>query len=102
MKGWKLIGVSHVNGVIPEPGIRLPLHLKQMGDPEHCGHRSGWRFVMDHLRQKVNPLGILVDDFVERTFQHDCYDQEWQEPWIGIFHHPPNLPGWFDPSGRLV
>ncbi|SEU08108.1 hypothetical protein SAMN03159512_04946 [Pseudomonas sp. NFR09] len=79
-------------------GIKLPLHLKQMGAPEHCGHRSGWRHVMDHLRQCQRPAGMLLDDFVERTFQHPGSTQEWHEPWIGIFHHPRHVPHWYDPS----
>jgi hypothetical protein len=36
--------------------------------------------------------GILFDDFVEQTF---CYSQNGQshaEPWIGVFHHPHNMP----------
>lgn len=76
--------------------IRLPLHLKQMGSPENCGHRSGWRFAMDHLRRLHDPTGPLVDDFVERTFQHQDSGQSWREPWVGIFHHPPGLPAWLD------
>jgi hypothetical protein len=76
--------------------IRLPLHLKQMGCPETCGHRSGWRHVVQHLRSVNDPGGVVLDDFVERTFQHQDSGQVWQEPWVGIFHHPPNLPPWFD------
>ena len=52
------------------PTFRLPLQLKQMGDPEHCRHRSGWQYVMRHLRPYNTPNGILLDDFVERSFQH--------------------------------
>ena len=74
------------------PGFRLPLHLKQMGVPETCAHRSGWGYVMEHLAKKQHQNGIILDDFVERTFQHQGMRQTWKEPWVGIFHHPQNLP----------
>jgi hypothetical protein len=88
---------------LPQPrgrefGIRLPLHLKQMGDPQHCNHRCGWRHVVQHLGHYQSSGGILLDDFVERSFQHAGSRQTWREPWVGIFHHPPNLPGWLDPT----
>lgn len=82
----------------PDATYRLPLHLKQMGDPDNCRHRSGWHVVMNALRQYHNPEGILLDDFVERSFQHAYCRQTWREPWIGIFHHPPALPDWLDPT----
>ena len=87
--------------LVPPACFRLPLHLKQMGDPEHCRHRSGWRFVMERLRAYHHPAGILLDDFVERSFQHEASRQLWCEPWVGIFHHPPNLPEWLDPSAPI-
>ena len=81
-----------------EYGFRLPLQLKQMGDAQNCRHRSGWRYVMERLRSYHTLEGILLDDFVERSFQHSYCRQEWREPWVGIFHHPPGLPSWLDPS----
>jgi hypothetical protein len=45
--------------------------------------------------------GILLDDYVEQTF---CYQPEpmiYQEPWIGIFHHPPNIPQFTTPPESL-
>jgi hypothetical protein len=55
---------------VSEYGFRLPLQLKQMGDAQNCRHRSGWRYVMEHLRSYHASGGILLDDFVERSFQH--------------------------------
>lgn len=78
--------------------FRLPLHLKQMGNAENCRHRSGWRHVMDQLKTFHSANGILLDDFVERSFQHSYNRQIWREPWVGIFHHPPDLPEWLDPT----
>lgn len=56
---------------------------------------------MDHLRFFSGPGGVLLDDFVERSFQHQQQRQRWQEPWVGIFHHPPNFPTWLDPTAPL-
>jgi hypothetical protein len=81
-----------------EEGFRLPLHLKQMGAYENCGHRSGWRHVMEQLKLYHKSQSILLDDFVERSFQHSFNRQVWREPWVGIFHHPPDLPEWLDPT----
>ncbi|MBZ4021004.1 hypothetical protein CKO11_00825 [Rhodobacter sp. TJ_12] len=85
-------------GTDPAPRFRLPLHLKQMGDPENCRHRSGWHFVMAALRPYHDPEAVLLDDFVERSFQHAYCRQTWTTPWVGIFHHPPCLPEWLDPT----
>lgn len=78
--------------------LRLPLHLKQMGTPENCGHRSGWKYVVDALRSLHHENGVLLDDFVERTFQRQASATAWMQPWVGIFHHPPRLPAWLDES----
>jgi len=82
----------------PAECFRLPLHLKQVGAGKH---RSGWPFVMAHLRKFHHPDGILLDDFVERSFLDGAVPQGWQESWVGIFHHPPGLPEWLDPSAPL-
>jgi hypothetical protein len=82
----------------PAPGFRLPLDLTQVGAAKH---RSGWPFVMEQLRSFHHPQGMLLDDFVERTILTEGSPQGWQEPWVGIFHHPPNLPEWLDPSAPI-
>lgn len=82
----------------------LPLHLRQMGEPNACGHRFGWRYVLDSMAKHQCDLALpqlCLDDFVERTFQHDDTNFIWERPWVGIFHHPPGVPAWFDPSAPL-
>src|SRR5262249_43997780 len=54
-----------------------------------------------HLRPYSGTSGILLDDFVERSFQHPDQRQRWQGPWVGIFHHPPDLPSWLDPTAPI-
>jgi hypothetical protein len=82
----------------PLPCFRLPLHLKQVGAGKH---RSGWPAVIECLRHYHHPDAVVLDDFVERSFRDPATARPWREPWVGIFHHPPDLPAWFDPSARL-
>jgi len=82
----------------PAGCFRLPLDLELVGA---INHRSGWPFVMEHLRTFHHAEGILLDDFVERTIRTEAVPQGWREPWVGIFHHPPNLPVWLDPGAPL-
>jgi hypothetical protein len=72
--------------------VRLPFHLR----PGTFGHRSGWPHALEHLKTICVPSDLVLDDFVDRTFQHDETDQTWEQPWVGIFHHPPGLPAWLD------
>src|ERR1700683_4687578 len=89
---------SGSDAVNPSAYFRLPLHLKQFGVAKH---QAGWPFVVEHLRVFNRPDGVLLDDFVERSFQHTADRQRWREPCVGIFHHPPNLPEWLDPSAPI-
>lgn len=46
----------------------------------------------------------MLDDFVERTFFYDSRNlhRYWhRRPWVGIFHHPPDLPEWYKADLRL-
>lgn len=78
-------------------------------DLSHCQgfvhHRSGWNFCISQLKSLHSKSGILVDDFIERSFswQADSYyggnnkhNLPYQKEWIGFMHNPPNTPPWFD------
>lgn len=68
-------------------------------------HRSGWPWVYDGLKGRSRAGEILLCDFVEERFCYwpltfrkppaiapaGCYNAI-LEPWVGIFHHPPNPP----------
>jgi hypothetical protein len=85
------------DGTWPASALRpvsLPFHLR----PGTFGHRSGWPHALEHLRGIRVASDLVLDDFVERTFQHDETEQIWERPWVGIFHHPPGLPAWLDPT----
>jgi hypothetical protein len=55
-------------------------------------HRSGWPFAVAALQPLADPRGILLDDFVEQSFVYPTQEVTHSEPWIGIVHHPPNMP----------
>ncbi|WP_340110473.1 hypothetical protein [Pikeienuella sp. HZG-20] len=71
------------------------------------GHRSGWPWVVDRLRERQSMNGMLVDQFVEATFapgrsirviKRLLGMHVWSRPWVGVFHLPPNMPEWFTPK----
>jgi hypothetical protein len=57
-------------------------------------HRSGWPEVLQTFAKHTSPKGILLDDFVERSFTYRPMAQPYREPWMGIFHHPVDVPIW--------
>ena len=67
-------------------------------------HRHGWGFVIDSIKFLHSSSGVILDDFIERTFSWDYYKifmgnychLPYSIPWIGIIHNPPNHPKWFD------
>ncbi|MBW4576546.1 MAG: tetratricopeptide repeat protein [Aphanothece sp. CMT-3BRIN-NPC111] len=87
-------------------------------------HRSGWQFALNALKPLHNSKGILFDGFLENNFawRHSFSGKReshilemmkrsgrfeqfanseeqgitpYSQPWIGIFHNPPNMPKWF-------
>lgn len=55
-------------------------------------HRSGWPYVYKNLEIISNENGIMFDDFIEQNFCYKNKPKIYDEPWIGVFHHPPSLP----------
>lgn len=74
-------------------------------DPVGKGiHRSGWPYALRALKKHLgaSPAGVLLDDYIERTFFYGRNDQlrsPHTEPWIGICHHPPSMPSWYARRG---
>lgn len=70
-------------------------------------HRSGWPYCLDALSplfDKESP--VIFDDFIERTFlyRNKRFNRVYDKPWVGVMHHPPDLPRWYMPgmtSGTL-
>ena len=58
-------------------------------------HRVGWPAVVSRLRAESDKsAGLLLDDFVERSFTYPGIQTVHRQPWIGIFHHTPRMPAW--------
>ncbi len=55
-------------------------------------HRSGWPYAIASLQPLAQERGILLDDFIEQTFVYPASPRAHREPWVGIVHHPPNMP----------
>jgi len=77
--------------------MRLVEGVRQIG----ATHRHGWPMIVSALRDLETTSDLLIDDFVERTFDGQDKSGPWLEPWVGFFHHPPNMPGWYAPQQTL-
>lgn len=62
--------------------------------------RSGWGQVIDLFTDYHRDDATLFDTWIERTFFWEKNRNSqlrfipYREPWIGVFHNPPNLPNW--------
>lgn len=65
-------------------------------------HRSGWPFAIASLQPLAEERGILLDDFIEQTFVYPADPQVHRERWVGIVHHPPNMPSFMDRAHSLA
>src|SRR5262249_6190103 len=65
-------------------------------------HRSGWEYALDALDPLHTEKGILVDTFIESTFDWEVGRKQrervlpYTEPWIGFLHNPAGIPEWHD------
>lgn len=69
-----------------------------MGVVGESQHRSGWPYCLEQLQPLFNPQSpVLFDDFIERTFLYrkSKFNRVYQQPWVGVMHHPPDLPRWY-------
>ena len=72
------------------------LNLVEQLKINYGSHRSGWHYALQGLKPLHNPNGVLFDSFVERTFVWNPKGvKPHREPWVGVIHVPPHVPGWF-------
>lgn len=77
------------------------------GQFSHNAHRSGWGHVLNLLSQYHKEESTVFDGWLERAFssRKDEYSQlrliPYRESWVGVFHHPPNMPSWITTNGTL-
>jgi len=59
-------------------------------------HRSGWTYVLEHMKELHNPNGVILDSYLDKTFgwEYDFLSTNgllpYTNPWIGFFHHTPD------------
>ncbi len=78
-----------------------PLEHTAVGQGQH---RSGWPYCLDALRPLFSPLAtVTFDDFIEHTFLYNKTDITLTHlrPWVGVLHHPPDMPDWYLPKIHL-
>lgn len=59
-------------------------------------HRAGWNWIMDTMFKELhdNNAEVLLDDFIEKTFDWSYLDlrkqglPHYDKPWIGFIHNP--------------
>jgi len=66
-------------------------------------HRHGWAEVVMAMKE-VGDGPIILDDFMDYTFDSETktkrrYNRVYQRPWVGILHHPPTVPRWYNRGG---
>lgn len=56
-------------------------------------HRSGWQFVIERMRMFESPFGVLLDQYIDRTFGWELETMAglgivpYTSPWVGFIHH---------------
>lgn len=60
-------------------------------------HRSGWQYVVEHMKMYHNPNGIIFDSYLDKTFGWNLDFHvatgvlPIRKPWTGVFHHTPDV-----------
>lgn len=77
-----------------------PVNRRIVGTQQH---HSGWPYVVEALSPLFSPTGILFDDFIEQAFLYTRSPHvPYTEPWIGVLHHPPDMPADYLPAIHLT
>ncbi len=64
-------------------------------------HRSGWNGAVSALKVLHNENGILLDSYIDETFDWgDPSKIPYTQAWIGFMHFPHNVPSWHPEYGR--
>ena len=71
--------------------------LKLIDPTVFQSHRSGWSYAIESLVPLHNDTGTLFDGFLENQFgwTDSRKRYSYNEPWMGVFHNPQNIPNWF-------
>lgn len=79
------------------PTYPADIDLTRALEKDYGRHRSGWLFALQSLKELHHSGGVLIDAFVEHSFDQAGGKPQvaYQEPWIGFLHNPPGIPPWF-------
>jgi len=94
----KYLTTSWAHTYMGTPIVSNPEGKLKLIDPTiFQSHRSGWTYAMEALVPLHNDNGILFDGFLENQFGWTAKNERYpyNEPWVGIFHNPQNIPNWF-------
>lgn len=87
--GGEILDQTMINGN-KTPAIKLLPH-PIVGEGQH---HSGWPYAINALRPYCAENGILLDDYVDRSFGYYQKHTPHLEPWMGMVHHPTDAGNW--------
>ena len=72
----------------------MTIHWKHPTFISHVQHRSGWRLVVENLKNccLLPDHDILIDTYLDHTYQNNIFDPIYTCPWIGFIHHTNSGP----------
>lgn len=106
---YSMYGAKKVDEMSKVQGIKM-LKIKYSHDDgkinlrgqySYNHHRSGFGYMLDMLTEYHREDATVMDTWIERTFAWEKTKNSqlrlipYREPWVGMFHHPPNTPSWF-------
>jgi Polysaccharide pyruvyl transferase len=93
-KNYQLRHLPHSESAKLIPS-NITFNMEYIDQNDRSGvHRSGWKYVYDHLKPYHDQSSnLLVDLYVDRTFhwKRNIYKYigilPYQQPWVGVIHH---------------
>jgi GR25 family glycosyltransferase involved in LPS biosynthesis len=106
---YSMYSQKKIEGIAKVEGMRLTRvkyshsdgKINLHGQTSFNHHRSGWGYTLGLLSQFHRADATVFDGWLEKNFawQKNEYSQmrliPYREPWVGVFHNPPNTPSWF-------
>ena len=106
---YSMYSQKKIEGIVKVEGMRLNRvkyshndgKINLHGQASFNHHRSGWGYTLNLLSQFHRADATVFDGWLEKNFawQKSEYSEmrliPYREPWVGVFHNPPNTPSWF-------